>query len=233
MSEEILVEGETGSISKDGVYQYSVPYYVKTAPEVLTVAKDTYRVGGEALIKEVSRSWVSNNPGYIVTVVYEGGSSGGGGGGGNDEDGVSWEYDFNILEEPIESHWNFEEIKKKYGGWKDPNDDTRWIFADKEVGKESGTEISPMKGVTSYMVLHCTVSKSYSSTSLPAGILSKVGQAVKNIPGIKALDFDPKGRNWLTMPVQATLRGGVWQIYESWKLSEKVVWPAEVYGKAI
>jgi hypothetical protein len=232
MSEAQLVEGETGSISKDGVYQYSVPYYVKTAEEVLSVAKDTYKVGSGSLIKEVSRSWVSNAVGYIVTIVYEGGSASGGGG-GNKDDEASWDFDFHILEEPIESHWNFLEIKKKYGGWKDPNDETRWVFPDKEPGKESGTNLSPMKGVTTYMVLHCTASKSYSSANLPAGILSKVGIAVSGLPAGASLDFDTKGRNWLTMPVQATLRGGTWQIYESWKLSEKVVWPAEVYGKAI
>jgi hypothetical protein len=232
MSEAQLVEGETGSISKDGVYQYSVPYYVKTAQEVLSVAKDTYKVGGGSLIKEVSRSWVSNAVGYIVTIVYEGGSASGGGG-GNKDDEASWDFDFHILEEPIESHWNFSEIKKKYGGWKDPNDETRWVFPDKEPGKEGGTDLSPMKGVTTYMVLHCTASKSYSAAKLPAGILSKVGIAVSELPAGASLDFDTKGRNWLTMPVQATLRGGIWQIYESWKLSEKVVWPAEVYGKAI
>jgi hypothetical protein len=232
MEEEILAEGETGSISKDGVYQYSVPYYVKTAEEVLSVAKDTYKVGGRSLIKEVSRSWVAHGTGYIVTVVYEGGSASGGGG-GNKDDEASWDFDFHILEEPIESHWNFLEIKKKYGGWKDPNDETRWVFPDKEPGKESGTNLSPMKGVTTYMVLHCTASKSYSAAILPTGILSKVGIAVSGLPAGASLDFDTKGRNWLTMPVQATLRGGTWQIYESWKLSEKVVWPAEVYGKAI
>jgi hypothetical protein len=232
MSEAQLVEGETGSISKDGVYQYSVPYYVKTAEEVLSVAKDTYKVGGGSLIKEVSRSWVSNAIGYIVTIVYEGGSASGGVGGKKDDE-ASWDFDFHILEEPIESHWNFSEIKKKYGGWKDPNDETRWVFPDKEPGKESGTNLSPMKGVTTYMVLHCTASKSYSAANLPAGILSKVGIAVSELPAGASLDFDTKGRNWLTMPVQATLRGGIWQIYESWKLSEKVVWPAEVYGKAI
>jgi hypothetical protein len=228
--------GANGSVTKDGVYQYSIPYYVKTASEVLTVQKDTYQLSAGSsgvLLKEVSRTWQAlNNPnpntGYIVTVVYEGGGATSRLGTSKDTDTL-FDVDFQTLELPIESHWNFEEIKKKYGGYQDPNDSTRWIFADYEVGKENGGKLSPMRGVRTYMVLHCTVEKKYSSKSLPGGALSDVGKWTTNIPGFNKSLINTDGRNWLKMPTQATLRGGVWQITEAWKLSEKDVWPEEVY----
>lgn len=224
----LKTEGGTGSVSKDGVVQESVVYYVSTPEEVLTVGKTP-----PSGLTETTRNWTALNAldttGYIVTVTYEGGvqsSSGGVSSSGSSEDQVYWSYDYNLLEEPIESHWNFEEIKKKYGGWKDPNDESRWIFADYEPGKEKSKVLSPMKGVRTYMVLHLTVSKNYSAKTLPAGLLAKVGTQTSNIKG---LTFNTNGRTWLTMPVQATLRGNVWQISESWKLSEKFKWPDEVY----
>ena len=224
----LKTEGGTGSISKDGVVQESVVYYVSTPEEVLTVGK-TPPPG----LEETTRNWSALNAldttGYTVTVTYEGGSQSGDSisSSGTSQDQVYWSYDYNLLEEPIESHWQFEEIKKKYGGWKDPNDEGRWIFADYEPGKEKSKKLSPMKGVRTYMVLHLTVSKNYSAKTLPAGLLSKVGTQTERIKG---LDFDKGSRNWLVMPVQATKRGNVWQISESWKLSEKFKWPEEVYG---
>lgn len=229
----LKTEGGTGSVSKDGVVQESVVYYVSTPEEVLSVGKQA-----PSGLAETTRNWTALNAldttGYIVTVTYEGGvqsSSGGGSSSGSSGDQVYWSYDYNLLEEPIESHWNFEEIKKKYGGWKDPNDESRWIFADYEPGKEKSKKLSPMKGVRTYMVLHLTVSKNYSARTLP-NILDRVGTQTGTIKG---LDFDTGGRNWLVMPVQATLRGNIWQISESWKLSEKFKWPEEVYtdGKKI
>lgn len=230
--------GANGSVTKDGVYQYSIPYYVKTASEVLTVAKDTYQLSegsSNILLKEVSRTWQAlNNPnpntGYIVTVVYEGGQASNRSGTSEDNDTL-FDVDFQTLELPIESHWNFEEIKKKYGGYQDPNDSTRWIFADYEVGQEGGGKLSPMRGVRTYMVLHCTVEKKYSSNILPSGALSDVGKWTTDIKGLNNNLIKTAGRNWLKMPTQATKRGGVWQISEAWKLSEKAVWPEEVYEK--
>jgi hypothetical protein len=223
--------GATGSVSKEGIYQYSVPYYVETAGECLSVGKDSYVVTGVTL-NEVSRSWECLNngtakPGYILTVVYEGGATSGDQASANE----SFDLDFQTLEVPIESHWNFEEIKKKYGGYQDPDDSSRWIFADYEAGKENTKQTSPMKGVTTYMVLHCTVSKNYSARSLPKGALSDVGKWTNNVPGLDSSVIDTQGRNWLKMPTKATLRGSLWEISESWKLSEKQVWPEEVYKK--
>jgi hypothetical protein len=88
-----------------------------------------------------------------------------------------------------------------------------------------------MKGVRTYMVLHCTVSKRYSAKSLPGEALSDVGKWTDGVPGLPSNVAPSEGRNWLKMPTQATKRGNLWQISESWKLSEKALWPDEVYKK--
>ena len=222
---ELKTEGATGSTSRDGVIQETIVYHVDDVGLVLTVGKQPPQG-----LEETTRSWTAMNVNestyYTVTVNYEGGSTNGGSQNNSEED-MYWSYDYNLLEEPIESHWDIDAIKEKYGGYTDPNDDTRWIFAEFEKGKEEEKIPSPMAGVRTYMVLHLTVSKNYSSKNLPSGILSNAGKPVKSVQGV---EIDIGDREWLTMPAKATKRGSVWQISESWKLSEKVKWPEEVYG---
>ncbi|MBU6170593.1 MAG: hypothetical protein KGQ87_03750 [Verrucomicrobia bacterium] len=239
----IITEGATGSKSKEGVIQWVIPYYVPNIDQVLTVGKTDYE-GCE----EVSRTWSCNNdgtnPSYIVTVVYEGGSAESDQNTYGDEDSTVWSLDFEIAEEPIESHWNFEEIKKQYGGkWGDPENEEDWVFP-KELpagsssgsglggkGKVGGGAKNPMKGVKTYLVMNCTASVSYTKKTLPKEVISKIGGLEPRIPDappqFNSLDVGP--RNWLKMPPQISKRGNVWQINESWRLSEYVAWPKEVY----
>lgn len=239
----IITEGATGSKNKEGVIQWVIPYYVPNIDKVLTVGKVLYE-GCE----EVSRTWSCNNdgpnPSYIVTVVYEGGSAESDQNTYGDEDSTVWSLDFEIAEEPIESHWNFDEIKKQYGGkWADPENEEDWVFG-KELpsgssassglggkGKVGGGAKNPMKGVKTYLVMNCTASVSYTKKTLPKEVISKIGGLEPRIPDaplqFNSLDVGP--RNWLKMPPQISKRGNVWQINESWRLSEYVAWPKEVY----
>ena len=243
-SSNIKIEGATGSKSKEGVVQWVVPYYVTNIEQVLTAGEKEYQGA-----QEVSRTWSCNNdgpdPSYIVTVVYEGGNAGSGSDAtyGDNESAV-WSLDFEISEEPIETHWNFEEIKKQYGGkWGDPENEEDWIFP-KELpaGSSTGSGLggksklgagtkNPMKGVKTYLVMNCTASVSYTKKTLPKEVISKIGGLESKIPDapsqFNSLDTGP--RNWLKMPPQISKRGNVWQISESWRLSEYVAWPKEVY----
>lgn len=239
----IITEGATGSKSKEGVIQWVIPYYVPNIDQVLTVGKKDYED-----CEEVSRTWRCNNdgtnPSYIVTVVYEGGNAESDQNTYGDEDSTVWSLDFEIAEEPIESHWNFDEIKKQYGGkWADPENEEDWVFG-KEMpagssassglggkGKVGGGAKNPMKGVKTYLVMNCTASVSYTKKTLPKEVVSKIGGLEPRIPDaprqFNTLDVGP--RNWLKMPPQISKRGNVWQINESWRLSEYVAWPKEVY----
>jgi|LakMenEpi03Aug12_release.lakeMendotaPanAssembly.Ray.scaffolds.fasta_scaffold91050_3 hypothetical protein len=243
MSTELIVEGATGSKSKEGVIQWVIPYYVANKAEVLTVGKDNYQD-----CQEVSRSWTCNNdgsePSYIVTVTYEGGSTESESATYGDEESTIWSLDFEMAEEPIEAHWNFDKIKQKYGGkWADPENEEDWVFP-KELpagsktssgllgtGKVGAGEKNPMKGVKTYIVMNCIASVSYTKKTLPKSVINNIGKLYRELPDAPAQfnSLDKGKRNWMKMPPQITKRGNVWQISESWKLSEYYEWPKEVY----
>jgi hypothetical protein len=246
-----ITVGATGSKSKEGVIQWVVPYYVQSINQVKTVGRGVYEE-----CAEVSRSWSCNNdganPSYIVTVTYEGGSTGSGGGTYGDEESTIWSLDFEMAEEPIAAHWNWDEIKNTYGAVNLAGDDKysdEWAFP-KEMPSEGGSSSSglgdkkkvgggkknPMYGVKTYIVMNCIASVSYTKKTLPNSVVSGVGSSTSSISGAPAAfnSLDKGSRNWMKMPPQVTKRGNVWQISESWKLSEHHEWPKVVYpdGKA-
>jgi hypothetical protein len=243
----IKVEGATGSKSKEGVIQWVIPYYVPDVSQVQTVGKTPYEN-----CTEVSRSWTCNHdgstPSYIVTVTYEGGSSESDNSATyGDTDSQVWSLDFELAEEPIEAHWNFDEIKKQYGGkWEDHENQQGWVFP-KELpegssaksglssSKNGGKPQSPMFGVKTYIVMNCTASVSYTKKTLPAAVIGAIGYSYQKIPGAPQQfnDLDTADRNWMKMPPQISKRGSVWQISESWRLSEYYKWPKEVYPNGI
>jgi hypothetical protein len=238
-----ITVGATGSKSKEGVIQWVVPYYVTNIAQVHTVGKEDYEE-----CQEVSRTWACNNdgadPSYIVTVTYEGGSAESNNATYGDEESTVWSLDFEMAEEPIEAHWNFEAIKKKYGGkWGDPENEEDWVFP-KELpaGTSSGSGLggkskvgqgnkNPMKGVKTYIVMNCIASVSYTKKTLPKTVIDNIGKLYRSLPDAPPQfnSLDTGNRNWMKMPPQISKRGNVWQISESWKLSEYYEWPKEVY----
>jgi hypothetical protein len=238
-----ITVGATGSKSKEGVIQWVVPYYVQSIAEVKTVGKEDYED-----CQEVSRTWACNNdgadPSYIVTVTYEGGSAESNNATYGDEESTVWSLDFEMAEEPIEAHWNFEEIKKVYGGrWADPETKVDWTFdetlpagskASSGLGGKSkvgGGNKNPMFGVKTYIVMNCIASVSYTKKTLPPTVINNIGKLYLKIPEAPPQfnSLDTGKRNWMKMPPQISKRGNVWQISESWKLSEYYEWPKEVY----
>lgn len=240
----IITEGATGSKSKEGVVQWVVPYYATNINEVLTAGNGEYQ---EA--QEVSRTWSCNNdgpdPSYIVTVTYEGGDNGSGGG----SNAELWSVDFEMSEEPIASHWNWERIKTKYQATNLAGDERyhdEWAFPktlDEGGGggsssglqgkKKSGTgDKNPMYGVTTYIVMTAIVSVSYSKKTLPRSVIDDIGKLYTSIPGAPSQigSLDTGKRNWMKIPPQISKRGKIWQVTESWRLSEYYEWPKEVYS---
>jgi hypothetical protein len=156
-----------------------------------------------------------------------------------------WSIDFDLQEMPIESHWNFEVIKQVYGGRADPNDPQSWIFPDNmpsgnggggtglsKDGNQGAGKANPMKGVRTYIVMLTRVTKSYTRRSAPS-VVDKIGTQSSKIPGAPA-SFNELGlgnRTWMQLPPQISKRGSVWQVTESWRLSEYHDWPDKVYIK--
>ena len=236
------MEGATGSKSREGVVQWVVPYYIASLNQLDTIP-GTYQGCGK-----VSNTWVCNNdgspPSYTATVTYEGPDNTSIGN-NNEYDKPVWSIDFDLQEMPIESHWNFEVIKQTYGGRPDPNDPQSWIFAD-EMPKSSGGggtglskdssggsgKSSPMKGVRTYIVMLTRVTKSYTKKT-PPDVVSKIGTQSATIFGAPPA-FNMLGwgnRSWMQLPPQISKRGTVWQVTESWRLSEYHEWPDKVYIK--
>lgn len=240
------LEGATGSLSKEGVIQWTVSYYCASINDIFTVNDSTYQ-GCE----QVSRTWACNNdgddPSYTVTIVYEGGAEDSKAEDGNLDDEM-WSIDCEIREAPIISHWNFTKIQREYGGkWEDSNTMDNWIFdkilpesssAKSGTGKNrSGADgvTNPLFGVTTYLVLIPTVSVSYTVKTLKSNIFSHIGKSYNNIPDapqkFNDIDVATEGGNktWMKLAPQVSKRGNVWTVTESYRLSEYHAWPKEVY----
>jgi hypothetical protein len=235
------MEGASGSKSREGVVQWVVPYYIATLAQLGSIP------GSYQGCDKVSQTWVCNNdgptPSYTATVTYEGPDNESMR--NNEYDKPVWSIDFDLQEMPIESHWNFEVIKQVYGGRADPNDPQSWIFPDNMPSGNGGGgtglsrdsnqgagKANPMKGVRTYIVMLTRVTKSYTRRSAPS-VVDKIGTQSSNIPGAPA-SFNALGwgkRTWMQLPPQISKRGSVWQVTESWRLSEYHDWPDKVYIK--
>ena len=241
----IITEGATGSKSKEGVIQWVIPYYVPSIDQVLTVGKVLYE-GCE----EVSRTWSCNNdgtnPSYIVTVVYEGGNAESDKNTYGDEDSTVWSLDYEMSEEPLVSHPNWDRIREVYAARNMAGDqmyDEEWSFpvelpanssASSGLGgkTKSGGVRNPMYGSKTYIVMNALVSVSYTKKTLPPKVIKTVGKIFPDIPDAPPQfnSLDKGKRNWMKLPPQISMRGNVWQITESWRLSEHYAWPKEVYA---
>ena len=241
-SSYIEIAGASGSRSKEGVVQWNVPYLVKTKSSINNLPS-TYEG-----CQRVGSTWTCNHngpsPSYIANVTYEGPDEENMNSGSGDEySRPVWSIDFDLKEMPIESHWNLTEIKKKYGGYPDPDAPDLWKFGDTmpggsgsssglSKGATKGQKANPMKGVRTYIVMLTTVSKSYTKRITP-DMTSKIGKQMTSLPNAPA-GFDKLGkgkRSWIQMPPQVTKRGKVWEITDSWRLSEYFEWPDKVYEK--
>lgn len=235
------MEGATGSKTREGVIQWSVPYYCATDASVLDAGGESYQG-----CNEVSRTWTclnnNNPPAYMVTVVYEGGATGAQSTFLN-EDAV-WSVDCELREAPIISHWNFAAIQKEYGGqWDDDRTKDNWVFPEKlpeGSSAQSGTSKSaggagvtnPLFGTTTYLVLATTMSVTYTTTTV-SGIFSNIGKSYNAVPNAPSSMNSVAGgeKNWMKLAPQATKRGNTWTVTESYLLSEHRRWPKEVYNE--
>jgi hypothetical protein len=230
-----ITEGTTGSKSKEGVIQWVVPYYVPNKELIQQVGKADHEG-----CKEVSRTWSCNNdgaePSYIVTVTYEGGAAESS---NSEVDSAVWSLDFEQAEVPIESHWNFDKIKEEYGwevidgvgGFPEKLPAGSGGSSGLSSNKSGGGAKNPMYGTKTFIEMNCIASVSYTKRTLPGSVIGNIGNSSNTIPGAPAEfnGLDKGERNWIKMPPQISKRGNVWQISESWKLSEYFKWPKEVY----
>jgi hypothetical protein len=237
MSEAVTLEGATGGRDENKISTFSVPYYVETLADVVTVGAGNYHG-----LVESTRSWQAWNAGtaWLVTVIYKGHLE-------DDPDAEDpvqteqWTVDFDFSEEPIESHPKLAKIKEFYGGY---TKDNELVFPEilpngskgkSGLGKSGGDagEKNPMHGVSTYAVMTARVTRSWSTKDIPKNAVNDIAKIYRKIPdapnGIDAIDFGD--RTWMAMPPKISQNGNVWRIENEWLLSPPAGWVEQVYEK--
>jgi hypothetical protein len=222
-----LSGSESGSYdSATREYSFSLTYVVPDFADVTTHGQTKYRG-----IPEVSRSWTQLEGclGYELTIKYQGKLE------EDPTDVDDYSLDVSFSEEPLQSHPNWQEIKKKYRGQvvDDKVEFQEYIRLPKKLNTQPGSKgfsKNPMYGHTTWMVLKAVVRHSYVSRSRPS--LSMIGRIVSRAPG----GFDtPDGHDWLVMPPKATRRSGsgpdseLFNVTVEYLLSPIGGWPETVY----
>lgn len=189
----------SGGVDSSGIVTSILKFRVETEKD----ARDYMRGQSHPTlgIPEDSRSWEEMDGclGFELTITYKGVS---------DEEGEDVELDASFSEEPIESHPNFLEIKKKYKGWINAEGEVEFpetIKLESSKGLKKGAEEdvkNPMFGVKTYLVLSAVVRRSFSSSKRPR--LSMIGSIVKSVPGGFST---PENHDWMIMPPKSRRRG--------------------------
>jgi len=224
-NESFRTTGTAGTRDETGLLSVTVPYYVPSEDEVLTIGLDA-PLG----LQEVGRDWsdVEGLEGFNVTVSYEGFEDG-----KDESDEESIEFDPSFSEEPIESHPSFIYLKNRFGGRLDDKGKVQWNETIAPTGsalKASGSKEvkNPLFGISTYLALKSVFRRTYTVRELPSDLLEAYGEIVESLPdGFPT----PSGRNWLRLPPKVSKRGNVFQISEELILSPVGgKWPAGVHG---
>ncbi|MFK5920907.1 MAG: hypothetical protein QM496_01905 [Verrucomicrobiota bacterium] len=217
--------GTRGGRDRLGVLSTTRSWHVDTFDEVWTVG-DTFVSG----VPEVDRSFSqveadTELAGWIVEVFYEGLGDGG------KEDKVITNYDRSFSQEKIETHWDLENIIKKFGGYYEGRDllfprlipDGAGSLAGgftKGVDAKVGDK-NPMHGVRTYPLEQLVYNRSYVRRTFPHALTRQLDKIVTRPPGIKG---SYEKRNFKFSPPQIIERGDVVEVRESWKLSPPGGW---------
>lgn len=239
MSQSTIIEGAAGGRDENKISSFTVPYFVTSAAEIVTVGAGSY-LG----LKESGRTWEAWNDGsdgWKVRVSYKGHMEG-------DESAVDpseteqWDIDFDFAEEPLESHPDLRLILDTYGGYIDegeakfPEIMPTGTKASTGLGKKSlsAGDKNPMFGTKTYPVMTARITKSWSAAIIPKNAVGDIGKIYKQIPGIpeSIADVDFGDRDWLTMPPKITQNGNVWRILNEWLLSPPGGFVTEVHPPA-
>lgn len=169
---------------------------------------------------------------YDVTITYEGLIPGDEP--DKEENQTTWRLEPHWSEEPIESHYLYNQIKEYYGGFLDEGDRIKFpeMMPEKTrlAGKKSpfskGVPLkNPMFGMETYFQTGCEVEVIEIVRSLPRDTISKLNRVQKTPPveDLQAIDFGD--RNWFVMAPSIAKRGNFFEVTRKYKLSAPGGWP--------
>jgi hypothetical protein len=155
-----------------------------------------------------------------------------------------WIYEFepSFDEVPIQSHPNFESLRKTYGGYYTANGSLRWRPVVDSNPQGSGLNATdgqnsqnPMEGVESFLRMGGVWRILYPKRQLPAGLFNGVGTVVSSVPEQQRLPALPPGRNWMKAPPRFRWRGNAYEVTEEYLLSglgghNKIVYDGRTEG---
>lgn len=158
-----------------------------------------------------------------------------------DDDHITFELDFSMSQEPIESHPNFAAVIKDKYGW----NKLRRQFAEfmPGTGGTSGggfggastakKKKNDLYGTDSYLEVGAIFRKTYLRRSIPSNVLRGLGAIVSSPPGLGQFPMDVgPNRNWLKLAPKISRRGNLVQISEEWMLSGPRGWNKDVYNRS-
>lgn len=217
MSTPLKLNGLSGSVSKTGLASITVPYYVDTLAEALTVTPD---VGINLPI--VNRQFrETENGGFEVSLTYEGLEN------QQDppDDQAEFELDISMQDDPIQSHRAFADLKTRYG----------WDEAEQRFPELLPTdEPSPAYGAESYLAIGAVFRVTTTRRTIPGSVLKGIGLITAAPPGIGQFQIPNADgeRNWLKSAPKIRRRGNAVNITEEWLLSGPKGWLEPFYSAA-
>lgn len=157
-----------------------------------------------------------------------------------DDRHITYELDFTLSEDPIETHPSFAKLKEKFG-W-NPTRRAFPEFAPNGGGESGGTALSggkkakqktsEMFGVDSYLAVGAVFRRTYARRSIPSTAMKGLGAIIERPPGIAQFQLPAaaKKRNWLKMAPKISKRGSAVQITEEYMLGGPRGWVKDVYA---
>jgi hypothetical protein len=212
----------SGGLDEKGEVTSVLVYRVQTEAAAASYMRGALHP--ELGLPEVSRRWTELEGclGFDVSITYRGLPD-------TESDTDEYELDVSFSEEPIESHPNFDYIKKLYRG-SIVDDEVvfqEYIRLTKKLNTKKGSKgfsKNPMFGVKTWLALKAVVRHTYTSPKRPN--LSRIGKILKRVPG----GFEtPEDHDWLAMPPKCRRKGDRFQITMEYMLSPLGGWPEGVY----
>jgi hypothetical protein len=215
MSAPLKLNGVAGSVSKTGLASITVPFYVDTLAEALTVTPDF----GISLPLAGRQFRETENGGFEVSLTYEGLED------DPTDDQADFELDVSMSDDPIQTHPMFAVLKALYG----------WDTAEERFPEtDPNQQPSPAYGAESYLTVGAVFRITTTRRSIPGSVLKGIGTITAAPPGIAQFQIPNADgqRNWLKSAPKIKRKGNAVNITEEYLLSGPKGWLPTIYSAA-